>query len=275
MAPFPDKIIARDPTIPRTAYSEIFGVKVDKLTLEALFDRVKINTSITGKSILESVNIHAFNQCFEHPYFRNFLVESNIVICDGFGVKIAAKIMDNTDLQRYTPADWILAFCGFCAENGLSMYFLGAASGIAQIAAENMIGKYPALEIKGIHDGYFNKTRNHPENQAVVAEIQRLRPDILVIGFGMPMQEKWVIDNWDDLDCKLFMPVGALFDYLSGNVRRAPRWMTNYGFEWLGRLLIEPKRLWKRYLIGNPLFFLRIFQQKLNCLDFPKDEKDK
>lgn len=273
MAPFPDQIIARDQTLPRTAYSEIFGVKVDKLTLDELFERVKINTSLGGKSILEYVNIHAFNQCFEYPFFRNFLIQANIVICDGFGVKIAAKFLDDTDLQRHTPADWMPAFCGFCAENNLSMYFLGAAPGVTEIAANKMREQTPGLKIVGVHDGYFNKEQAHPENQAVLNEIQRSKPDILVIGFGMPKQEKWVIENWDSLDCKLIMPVGALFDYLSGNVKRAPRWMTDHGLEWLGRMLIEPKRLWRRYILGNPTFFYHVIQQKLGRLSFPDDTK--
>jgi N-acetylglucosaminyldiphosphoundecaprenol N-acetyl-beta-D-mannosaminyltransferase len=101
------------------------------------------------------------------------------------------------------------------------------------------------------------------ENREVVARINRAVPDILLVGFGMPLQEKWIAENRAGLDASVIMTVGAAFDYLAGEVRRAPRWATTRGLEWLGRLLVEPHRLWRRYLIGNPLFFWRVFLQKL------------
>jgi N-acetylglucosaminyldiphosphoundecaprenol N-acetyl-beta-D-mannosaminyltransferase len=79
----------------------------------------------------------------------------------------------------------------------------------------------------------------------------------------MPMQERWIMENWNDLQVNIVMPVGALFDYLAGELPRAPRWMTEHGLEWLGRLIIEPGRLWKRYLVGNPLFLWRVFIHEL------------
>jgi len=271
MCPFPDNIIQRDPNLPRSEYSEILGIKVDKLTLPGLFEKVQKNSLMDGKTLVGYLNIHAFNQCYQYPFFRKFFSSASINICDGFGVKFAAKFLDQTNLNRQTPADWMPEFCGFCAENHLTMYFLGAAKGIADIAAKKLINKYPSLCIVGTHDGYFNKEQNNPENDLVLQEIQVVKPDILLVGFGMPLQEKWVMENWDSLTCKVIMPVGALFDYLSGNVKRAPRWMTDHGLEWLGRMLIEPKRLWKRYIIGNPVFYFHVIQQKLKILHFPSE----
>jgi N-acetylglucosaminyldiphosphoundecaprenol N-acetyl-beta-D-mannosaminyltransferase len=102
----------------------------------------------------------------------------------------------------------------------------------------------------------------HPENESVIAIINRLRPNILIVGFGMPLQERWLMENWDRIHANIGLTGGAVFDYISGNVPRAPRWMTDHGFEWLGRLLVEPSRLWRRYLIGNPLFIWRIMKQR-------------
>jgi N-acetylglucosaminyldiphosphoundecaprenol N-acetyl-beta-D-mannosaminyltransferase len=121
----------------------------------------------------------------------------------------------------------------------------------------------PGLEIAGIQHGYFDKTAGSSENEAVVALINQVKPDILVIGFGMPLQERWLLENWDRLDAKVAIPIGAGFDYLAGVTPRAPRWMTDHGLEWLGRLIIEPRRLWKRYIIGNPLFFYRLVKYQL------------
>lgn len=240
------------------------------MTRDELFAKLISLTGAEEKSVLESVNIHAFNQCFQFPVFRNFVSNANLVICDGFGVKIAARFLDNTRLIRLTPADWMPLFCQVCAEKNITMYFLGAAQGIAETAAKKLREKCPRLSIVGVRDGFFDKSKASPENLAVLEEIHKCKPDILVVGFGMPLQEKWIYENWDDLEFKVVMPVGALFDYLSGNVRRAPAWVTNHGLEWLGRMLIEPHRLWKRYVIGNPLFYYRVLKQKLGLLSFPE-----
>ena len=116
--------------------------------------------------------------------------------------------------------------------------------------------------VAGADHGYFNKAFDNLENDRVVNNINDVRPNILFVGFGMPMQERWIMENRDRLDVNVIMPVGAMFDYLAGTVPRAPKWMTDHGLEWLGRLIIEPRRLWKRYLIGNPFFLWRVLKQK-------------
>ncbi|MCI5189977.1 MAG: WecB/TagA/CpsF family glycosyltransferase [Candidatus Electrothrix sp. AS4_5] len=94
--------------------------------------------------------------------------------------------------------------------------------------------------------------------------INTIKPNILILGLGMPLQERWLKENWTKLEVNIGLTGGAVFDYVSGELRRGPRWMTDNGMEWLARLLIEPKRLWKRYLIGNLFFFYLIFKERLN-----------
>jgi N-acetylglucosaminyldiphosphoundecaprenol N-acetyl-beta-D-mannosaminyltransferase len=102
----------------------------------------------------------------------------------------------------------------------------------------------------------------------VLEEINQLSPDILLVGFGMPRQEKWLSENWEQIHAHVFLTGGAVFDYVSGEVKRAPKWMTDHGFEWLGRLIIEPGRLWKRYILGLPYFLFLVlkedFRRKMN-----------
>ena len=93
----------------------------------------------------------------------------------------------------------------------------------------------------------------------MIEGINAAKPDLLIVGLGMPLQERWLADNWSSIDAGVALTAGATFDYISGELRRAPRWMTDNGLEWLGRLLLEPGRLWKRYIIGNPIFFWRVF----------------
>jgi len=246
--------------------SQILGVTIDSIVISNLHN--KIDEFIIGnqKSIVSNVNIQALNLAFNNKWFRNFLNQSEIVFCDGFGVKVAAKILGFDIPERITYADWTWSLAKLCEENLFSLFFLGGKEQIAGLAAQKLKQRFPALPISGTHHGYFNKTFNHPENEAVIKAINEAKADILLIGFGMPLQEKWIMENFDRLDVKVFMPVGAAFDYVSGSVRRAPRWMTDHGLEWLGRLIIEPRRLWKRYIMGIPLFFWRVLLQRLGLL---------
>ncbi len=256
--------------------AHIFGVRIDAINLDELLSKVRNAILANQKALLSYVNINGLNLAYSSPGFRSFLSRSDIVFCDGFGVMLGARITGQKLEHRFTPPDWIGQLCEVSGKEGFSLYFLGARPGVAEKAAARLRENQPGCNIVGTYHGYFDKTPGNPENEAVVKEINHLKPNILVVGFGMPMQEKWIQENFERLEVNVFLPVGAALDYISGEVRRAPRWMTDHALEWLGRLIIEPKRLWKRYLIGNPLFFWRIMKQRLGVLkldspDAPQD----
>jgi N-acetylglucosaminyldiphosphoundecaprenol N-acetyl-beta-D-mannosaminyltransferase len=194
------------------------------------------------------------------------LNSAEIVFCDGAGVVLGARILGNHIPQRITYADWTWQLAEFAEPRGFTLFFLGARPGVADKAAANLKARYPDLRIVGTHHGYFDKTPGSAENEAVIEQINTVRPNILIVGFGMPLQERWLMENWDRIDANVALTGGAVFDYVSGELQRAPRWMTDNGLEWLGRLLIEPRRLWRRYLIGNPLFLWRVLKQRLGLL---------
>jgi N-acetylglucosaminyldiphosphoundecaprenol N-acetyl-beta-D-mannosaminyltransferase len=140
------------------------------------------------------------------------------------------------------------------------MFFLGAKPGISEIAAENLCKKYHTLKIFS-HHGHFDHFGE--KKIQVVEKIRESNAQLLLVGMGMPLQERWIKENFDALpNVNIFFPVGALFDYIAKTTPRGPHWLTDYGFEWLTRLIIEPKRLWRRYILGIPLFFIRIFKQR-------------
>jgi len=245
----------------------ILGVRVDVVSLDELLKYVLFFIQGRKKAIITYVNVHAINIAYEIGWFRNFINHSQVVFCDGFGVKWAAYFLSGKKLHRFTPPDWFGVLADECARQGFSMFFLGTRQEVIERAAATLKGKYPELRIVGTQHGFFEKTLMSTENQEVLARINALRPDILVVGFGMPVQEKWILENWNELNTHVVFPVGAFFDYLAGEVIRAPRWMTDNGLEWLGRLIIEPGRVWKRYVIGNPLFLWRVFVH--HVLGFP------
>lgn len=236
----------------------LLGVKIDSLSLDQLLSEIQACVLTRRHAVFSYVNLHAINLAYSLPWFREFLNRSQVTFCDGVGIKLAARITGQRVDHRFTPPDFMDCICALAARSGWRLFFLGAKPGTALRAAERMMEKYPPLQIRTYH-GYFDKTYESLENKSVVGEINLFQPHMLVLGFGMPLQEKWIIENMPSLDINVALPAGALFDYLSGDLPRAPRWMTDHGLEWLGRLLIEPRRLWKRYLIGIPLFFWRVF----------------
>jgi N-acetylglucosaminyldiphosphoundecaprenol N-acetyl-beta-D-mannosaminyltransferase len=237
---------------------KLLHIQIDALTLDQLL--FAIRECIAGDRLvaISYVNIHTLNMAYEIPWFRKFLNDSYLTFCDGFGVKLAARLTGQSLPERFTPPDFMESICEIASRHGWRLFFLGARYGVAKRAAERLTVRLPGLQIRTQH-GYFDKAMDSPENRKAVEQINQFRPHILVVGFGMPVQEQWIRDNIASLDINIAFAAGALFDYLSGEVPRGPRWLTDHGFEWLSRLIIEPRRLWKRYLIGNPLFVWRIF----------------
>lgn len=236
----------------------LLGVKIDNFTskqlLEAFVDALKHNE----KKIISYVNIHAVNLAYRNKRFKTFINCSDVVFCDGFGVKYAVCFVYKQRIDRYTPPDFIGEVCDLAIKHKKNVFLLGGRQGVSASAARRLVEKYHGVCIDSYH-GYFDKKIDSAENKYVIQKINNHKTDILIVGFGMPLQEDWIEQNRDKLNVKIFFPAGAIFDYISGDIRRAPRWMTENGLEWLGRLIFEPGRLWKRYIIGNPLFLWRLF----------------
>jgi N-acetylglucosaminyldiphosphoundecaprenol N-acetyl-beta-D-mannosaminyltransferase len=251
--------------------SSILGVRVDAVSLNELISYIVYKVQLHEKAIITNVNVHAVNIAYKVSWFRDFINNSQVVFCDGYGIKWAVNFLNRIKLYRLTPPDWFGNLAAKCVTDGYSLFLLGSTQEVVDKAAAEMQRKYPLLRILGTHHGYFDKQVTSSENKDVITRINALNPDILMVGFGMPTQEKWILENWDELMTTVILPVGALFDYLSGEVRRVPRWMTDHGLEWLGRMIIEPKRLWRRYLIGNPLFTWRIFKHHILRFSLPSN----
>lgn len=241
----------------------ILDVMVDPLTTRQLNGLITAHIDDTRHSCFLNVNVHCLNLATELTWLRDYLNDADVVFCDGAGVMLGARILGHHIPERITYADWMWDLAAVAAERGYSFYFVGARPGVAAAAAARLQARYPSLIIAGVDHGYFDKTPGSPENEAVIGRINAARPHILLLGFGMPLQEQWLRDNWSALQVNIGLTGGAVFDYLSGELKRAPRWMTDNGLEWLGRLLIEPGRLWQRYVLGNPKFLARVLAQRL------------
>ena len=247
----------------------ILGVHVGTQTIQELIDYIIASVEAGDRILLGYVNIHTINLAQQQHWFKDYLNRVNRTFCDGYGIKLGARLLGHHIPERYTPPDWLPKLASICTNNGYRMFFLGANPGVAEKAAHQLMSLFPQLNIVGTHHGYFDKSPESPENEGILENINMLNVDILVIGLGMPVQERWLLENWPRLNCRVALPVGAAFDYLAGSIPRAPCWITDHGLEWLGRLLFEPGRLWKRYVVGIPVFLFNIIRQRLGL--YPLD----
>lgn len=242
----------------------VLGVGVDPMTVEELDSEVRRLARGAERAVVLNVNAHCLNLAYRDDGLRDYLDRADMVFCDGFGVRVAARLLGRRIPARITYADWMWRLAALAAGEGFSLYLLGARPGVARRAADQLLQRHPGLKVSGAHHGYFDHRAGSAENEAVVEEINAAAPDILVVGFGMPLQERWLMQNRRRLNAKVALTGGAAFDYVAGDLRRGPRLLTRNGFEWLARLLIEPRRLWRRYLIGNPLFLARVLRQRFS-----------
>lgn len=244
----------------------VLGAPLSLLDEKQLLDF--IGETIHGQEhvTILSGNIYAYNLAYEQAWLRRFFNDADAVRLDGAGVRLGAKILGHATPERMTWADFGWSLADYAARNGFTMFLLGAKPGVAERAADKLKQHAPALQIVGCHDGYFDKTPGSAENDRVLAHVNGANPDILIVGFGMPLQERWLSGVRKNLNANVVITGGAVFDYLSGELRRGPRILTDNGFEWLARLLVEPRRLWKRYVLGNPLFLWRVLRQKSGFL---------
>lgn len=240
----------------------ILGINVHPFTVEELHEWMSGVIDNGERALVLNVNVNTMNYAYREPWLQDVLNEAPVVFCDGAGIMLGARLLGYHIPQRITYADWTWELAAFAEARRYSLYFLGARPGVAEKAALRLQERFPRLQIAGIQHGYFDKRPGHPENEQVIAAINAAAPDFLMMGLGQPLQEKWLAENWQRLNANIGLAGGAVFDYVAGELQRAPSWMTDNGLEWLGRLLIEPKRLWRRYVFGNPQFLWRVLKQR-------------
>ncbi|MDW3224384.1 MAG: WecB/TagA/CpsF family glycosyltransferase [Paracoccaceae bacterium] len=196
------------------------------------------------------LNAHCANVSAGDRSYRAAMARAEYVLPDGVGVELAARMRGRKLSANLNGTDFVPLLLREAASKGLSVYLLGGKPGTAVKAAEALRSQIPGLQIAGTRDGYA-QTRNEV---AAVAGINASKADIVLVAMGVPLQELWIDRNRKQIDAQLVLGVGALFDFLAGNVRRAPEIVRRARMEWIWRLAMEPARLAKRYIVGNAVF---------------------
>ena len=221
-----------------------------------LLNRLIAERRFTKVSFL---NAHNANIAYTDPVFAEAL-DDFLILPDGIGVDLAAKLLYGAPFpDNLNGTDFVPAFLQ-ASTTPLTVGLLGATRVNAEAASVKLAALAVQHSFVVIHDGYFPAS----QESEIVDRIAALRPDVLLVAMGVPRQELWIERHIDARHCTLPIAVGALLDFLSGSVPRAPLWMRRLRLEWLFRLAVEPGRLWRRYVVGNPLFLLRVVRQKFS-----------
>ncbi|QLC25201.1 WecB/TagA/CpsF family glycosyltransferase [Parasphingopyxis algicola] len=239
-----------DASLMQCGASTLFGLPLLNATRAEAVDAI-IEAAASGqRRTVNFVNAHCINVAHRDSHYARILKRSDLILPDGSGLALAAKWSGVGLGDNLNGTDVFPELCESAAEHGLPIFLLGGAPGVAAAAAEEMLERYPMLHIAGCKHGYHDESAM-PD---VIDMINRSRPAIVLVGLGVPRQEKWIAQYREALSAPVVSGVGGLFDYYSGRIPRAPEAMRRGGMEWVWRFIREPRRLAGRYLAGNPVF---------------------
>lgn len=221
-----------------------------------------------GKFLINTINSHSYNIARSDPQFKNALYAGDFLIPDGVGVVKALKFLKGERIDRITGWDLYVFEMSRIEERFAGtgrrgkVFFLGSNNDVLGKIQKRAAVEYPDIDTYAYSPPYRPEF-SEEESLLMLQRINKVQPDLLWIGMTAPKQEKWVFENYDKLEVVCHIgTIGAVFDYYAGTVKRAPLSWQRFGFEWLFRLLMEPRRLWVRYLIGNVRFIFYVLQEK-------------
>jgi len=236
---------------------EFFNLSIDILDRQGLFSELRQYLSKDNQVCINFLNAHCFNIAQKNMAYKNALQRCTFLLNDGVGVNIAGRLIGVEFKENMNGTDLIPQLIDFFARNRLTVFCLGAKKDVIEKAVRKIEVDYPALSIVGYRDGYID------DPATVIDEISTSNADVVILGMGVPRQELWVDSYGTRLkSVRVFVSGGAIFDFISGNVIRAPNFIRRIKLEWLFRLIQEPKRLFSRYIIGNFLFFYHVIVRR-------------
>jgi N-acetylglucosaminyldiphosphoundecaprenol N-acetyl-beta-D-mannosaminyltransferase len=231
-----------------------FGNRIDAFTPEEALDHLMGRLRRSDRGRVYFVNAHCLNVARRDSDYRQALAESEVVLADGSGLLIGSRLLGIPVRHNLNGTDLVPRLLERAGAESCRVFLLGGRPGVAAAVATVLGERYPGLVVAGVQHGYLT-----PElERETLASIAEAKPDILIVAMGVPLQEGWLHEHWERLPVTLGIAAGGLFEFMSGRHPRAPRWMRRVGLEWSFRLMLEPRRLWRRYLVGNAVFMARV-----------------
>ena len=237
---------------------EILGVKIDSLNVQETISLVEEYINTSTPLHLMGVNADKINEAQNNPLMMEIINKCGIINADGASVILASKYLEKPLPERVAGVDLMQDLVKLAEEKNYSVYLLGAKEEVGQKTKEVLLNKHPKLNIVGVKNGYF-KDEEWPD---IAKELKKLQPQLVFVGITSPKKEYLIEYLQNNGINSVMMGVGGSFDVISGNIKRAPKWMQKCNLEWLFRVMQEPKRLFKRYFVGNRKFIASIKREK-------------
>ena len=233
-------------------YLKILGIKINKVDMRQAIKEINNFIQVGRKASIITPNSEMIVLAQEDKELADTINNSDLSVADGAGVVLASKLYHDPLTERVAGFDLMQELLKLAFDNDYSLYFLGGAAGVVEEAVSNTCLKYPGINISGHHHGFLDSEME----MNIIKEINNLSPDILFLGMGVPLQEKFIKRNFKNLNVDVLMTVGGSFDVLAERVKRAPLWMQRLNLEWFYRLLQEPKRFGR--MLALPRFVILV-----------------
>lgn len=231
--------------------------------IKLLTSRESLEALPEGKLLINTINAHSYNTAQKDALFAEALLQGDVLIPDGASIVMACRWLKAKVQPKERIAGWdLFAFeMEKLNRKGGTCFFMGSSEKVLGLIRERAKSVYPNIRIETYSPPYKPQF-SAEENRAIVEAINRCNPDLLWIGMTAPKQEKWAYSHWKELEINCHCgTIGAVFDFFAGTMERAPLWWQEHSLEWLYRLMKEPKRMWRRYIIGNTLFLWNLTKE--------------
>ena len=234
-----------------------FVNNVDMDETVALIEQI-IDTGKKGYVV--AVNVDVLVKIENDPYLKRIADEADLTLVDGKPLVWISKLHHNPVKAKISGSDLVPRLCDVSSDKGYSVFILGGKDGIAEKAKNNLLTKLPNINVVGTYSPPLGFEKSNDELEKINTLLSNAKPNILIVCFGCPKQEKWIYENYQKYDANVSICAGATVDFLAGNIKRSPKWMSEFGLEWFYRFLMEPKRLFKRYFLDDLRIFFLIFK---------------
>jgi N-acetylglucosaminyldiphosphoundecaprenol N-acetyl-beta-D-mannosaminyltransferase len=241
---------------------DVLGVQVDAVGPAEAVAFARQAVSDRRRTYVVVANVHSVMEARSHPPVAAAVAAADLTVPDGMPLVWMGRLQGHARVERVYGPDLTLALCDEAALRGWRCFFYGGAAGVAEALAAAMRRRHPGLLVTGTGAPPFRPLTDE-EDAREVAALEAARPDLVFVGLGCPKQELWMASHRSRLEAPVLVGVGAAFDMHAGRLRQAPRFLMRIGLEWLFRLLVEPRRLWRRYAVNNPWFMILAARQLL------------
>ncbi len=238
-------------------------LKLKELSL--LTSRRELSSLPDGKLLINTINAHSYNTALKDSLFAEALTKGDVLIPDGASVVMACRWLKakSQPVERIAGWDLFVHEMDRLNRKGGTCFFMGSSEKVLELIRKRAAVDYPNIKVETYSPPYKPEF-SEEDNKGIIEAINKANPDLLWIGMTAPKQEKWTYTHWKELDIHCHVgTIGAVFDFFAGTVERAPLWWQEHGLEWLYRLLKEPKRMWRRYIIGNTLFLKNVVKEMM------------